>query len=334
MSTEMSRPRPHVRVLTTGGTIASRWRGASVVATDGPDDLLAHLDLPGIGLEGQEVLRIGSYRVGDPELRQIARAAHEAAHEADGVVVTHGTDTMEESAFLTDLVHSGETPIVFCGAQRHADEPDTDGPRNLENAVRLAANEHARGIGTVVCMAGTAWPARFAAKTHTTALDAYSAPSAGPLATVDSTAVRVLARPARGDTFDPVVLGEPLPRVDIVTAYAGADGALLRAAVQAGARGIVVAGLGAGNLPPALAEEIAGAITAGVPVVVASRCGAGPVIPLYGGPGGGRDLARSGLIFAGTVRPAHARLLLALALSTASTASMMERVAEILARHM
>ncbi|WP_129664730.1 asparaginase [Phytoactinopolyspora endophytica] len=318
---------PRIRILTTGGTIASRPRGADVVASDGPDELLAAVDVPGVEPEADEVLRVGSYRIGDAELRQIARAAVTAADTSDGVVITHGTDTMEETAFLTDLVHSSGVPIVFTGAQRHASEPDRDGPRNLNDAVRLAAHPQMRDTGTVVYMAGNAWPARFATKVHTLAMDAFDAPSSGRVATCHDTAVRVLAHPIRPAGFPLDTLDAPLPRVDIVASYAGADGALVRAAVDAGARGVVVAALGAGNVTPAMAEAVQSVIAGGVPVVVASRTGAGAVVPRYGGPGGGAELARSGAILAGTLRPAHARLVLALALATSeSTASVADAI--------
>lgn len=317
-----------IHVLTTGGTIASRARGADVVANDGPDDLLAALDVPRVEVEARELLRVGSYRFGERELRQVAQAAVAATSDADGVVITHGTDTMEESAFLTDLVYEGDVPIVFCGAQRHADEPDRDGPRNLTDAVRLAAHPAMHGSGVAICMAGSVWPARYATKVHTLAVDGFAAPG-GPFATCHNDAVHLLARPVRPDSFPLSTLDGPLPRVDVVTAYVGVDGALIRAAVGAGARGVVVAAFGVGNVTPALAEEIHTTIEAGIPVVLVSRTGAGPVVPRYGGPGGGAELARAGVILGGALRASHARLLLALALTTAAP----EGVAEIVARH-
>ncbi|NEE03733.1 asparaginase [Phytoactinopolyspora halotolerans] len=321
---------PRVKVLTTGGTIASRPRGADVVASDGPDELLTAVDVDGVAVQAEEIVRVGSYGIGDEELRRIARSAVVAAGANDGVVVTHGTDTMEETAFLTDLVHAGGTPIVFTGAQRHAGEADRDGPRNLNDAVRLAAHPGMRTAGVTICMAGNAWPARFATKAHTLAADAFAAPSSGPVAICHGGDVRVVARPDRPAGFALSVLDAPLPRVDVVSAYAGADGTLVRAAIEAGARGIVVAALGAGNVPPSMAKEIRAAVEVGIATVVTSRTGAGPVVPRYGGAGGGADLVRSGAILGGTLRPAHARLVLALALATAGSQA---GVADLVARH-
>ncbi|MER7130182.1 asparaginase [Streptosporangium saharense] len=299
-----------VIVLTTGGTIASRHGKDAVTAGTTPADLLAGLDV-----EHREIFDRGSYGFGEAELRLIARTAVAAADEADGVVVTHGTDTMEETAFLTALTHTGDRPIVFCGAQRPADDPDRDGPRNLRDAVRLAAHPEAAGLGVMIAMGGRAWSARHATKTHTLDLGAFSAPDTGPLATLMADDVQVVARPVRHDGLPLAVLDEPLPRVDLVTAHAGADGALIRAAVAGGARGVVVAALGTGNVPPDMATAIEEAMASGVTVVVVSRCPAGPVVPRYGGHGGGAGLAASGVVFGGSLRPSHARLLLAVTLA-------------------
>jgi L-asparaginase len=317
-----------VRVLTTGGTIASRAAAGGVVASAGPDELLAGLEAQGVHCVAEEVTRLGSYRFGDDELRAVVRAALQAATApgTDGVVVTHGTDTMEESAFLADVVHDGPAPIVFCGSQRDGSQPDGDGPRNLADAVRLAADPAANGLGAVICMAGWAWPGRYAVKAHSTRLDAFRAPEAGPLASVANGAVRLLASPRRAETFAPDLLAHPLPRTDIVPAYVGADGTLIDAARAAGARGVVVAAFGSGNVTPPMAEAIGDAVADGVPVVITSRCAAGPTLPHYGGPGGGAGLAAAGAIFGGGLRASHARLLLSLALAVCSEA---ERIGEI-----
>jgi L-asparaginase len=309
-----------VRVLTTGGTIASRAAAGGVVASEGPAELLEGLVADGVRCIAEEVTRLGSYRFGDEELRAIARAALAAAVApgTDGVVVTHGTDTMEESAFLTDVVYDGAAPIVFCGAQRDGSQPDGDGPRNLADAVRLAADPAARGLGALICMAGTAWPGRRAVKAHSTRLDAFRAPGAGPLASVFDAMVRVAAAPRRAPACPPELLASPLPRTDIVPAYVGADGALIRAVRAAGARGVVVAAFGSGNVTPAMADAIGETVTAGVPVLITSRCAEGPTLPHYGGPGGSASLAAAGAIFGGGLRASHARILLSIALAVCS----------------
>lgn len=324
-----------VRVIGTGGTIASRQsnQGDGAVASIGADALVASVVVPGVRCVASEVLRKGSYRFAEDDLRAVARAAVTAAQAADcdGVVVIHGTDTLEESAFLTDLVHVGAAPIVFCGAQRAADQPDADGPRNLEDAVRLAADPGASGLGVAICLASSAWPARWATKLHTSALSPFGSAEAGPLATVDQGRVRVRALPRREAVLGPGLLELELPRVELLTAYAGADGALLRAATAAGARGVVVAAFGIGNVTDDLAAAIREALAEGVAVMVSSRCAGGAVEPLYGGPGGGVELARAGAVFAGALRPSQARLLLAAGLSSGrSSADLADFVAPFL----
>jgi L-asparaginase len=151
-----------VRLISTGGTIASQPAQGGVVAARSGEQRLSAAGVGDVRCTTHELLRIGSYRFSESDLRAVAAAAVDAAQEenVDGVVVTHGTDTTEESAFLADLVHSGMRPVVFCGAQRNASEPDGDGARNPWDAVRLAADPHARGLGVTICMAGHAWPAR------------------------------------------------------------------------------------------------------------------------------------------------------------------------------
>lgn len=306
-----------VHVLTTGGTIASRpGRDGRVLASDPGADLLATAGpVEGVQVRVDEVLRLGSYRLGLPDVLCLARRVREAACAADGVVVTHGTDTMEESAYLVDLLHAGPQPVVFTGAQRNAGVADGDGPRNLRDAVRLAAAPSAQGLGTVVAMAGRVLAARYASKVHSLALDAFDAPGAGRLGEVDQDAVRIVARPRRAPVFDLDRLPDALPRVDVVPLYLGADGTFLRAAREAGARGIVLDAFGVGNVTPAVLEEAEKALTDDVVVIVTSRCSAGAVSPIYGA-GGGADLAAAGAVLGGDLRAAKARLLLTLALGT------------------
>jgi L-asparaginase len=320
-----------VTVLSAGGTIASRPQHGGVVASDGPDAVVDGLDVPGVFVTAEEVLRVGSYAMDEADLRTVARAAVEAAahDDIDGVVVTHGTDTMEETAFLADLAHRGDAPIVLTGAQRNAAEPDGDGPRNVRDAVRLAAHPAARDLGVVVAMGGRAWPARHAAKTHTVALDAFSAPSSGPVADLSGDDVRVLAHPPRTAGPGVAALRAPLPRVEVVGAYAGGDGGLLRAAVAQGARGIVIAAFGIGNVTPDIAAAVEETVAQGVPVLVVSRCGAGPAQPVYGGRGGGAELERAGALYGGTLRAAQARLALAVALATAPDGGVADLIARL-----
>ena len=306
-----------VHVLSTGGTIASRpGVDGRVLASDDVSALLESAGgVDGVEVTAEEVLRLGSYRLTLDDALQIARRARAAAAAADGVVVTHGTDTMEESAYLVDLLHDGPQPVVFTGAQRNASTSDGDGPRNLRDAVRLAGDPAASGLGAVIAMAGRVLPARYATKVHTVDLAAFAAPGAGQLGAIDTDAVRLAAKPRRGPVFDLDALPAELPRVDLIPLQLGVDGTFLRAARQAGARGIVLEAFGAGNVTPAVLAETEKALSDDVLVLVSSRCAAGPVSAIYGA-GGGADLAAAGAVLAADLQAVKARLLLTVALGT------------------
>lgn len=315
---------PHVAVITTGGTIDSL--GADRL------DLAAYLET-GRRLEPGALLASVA-----PELRAIARvteiaAERVAAHAltdahlarlvglvrtalerdgADGVVVTHGTNTLEETAWLLHLVVATEAPIVVTGAMRPASALSGDGPLNLVEAVRVAASPAACGLGVLVVMDDTVHGARDVTKTNTLRVDAFASPMAGPIGRVDGDGRVVIAsRPARGITLRGAYAGldlEQLPRVDVVASHQGADGVLVDAAVAAGGRGIVSAATGDGYPTPSQVEALERAAAAGVVVVQSTRVGSGRVPPLPA-------LLARGWIAADDLVPWKARILLRLALA-------------------
>ncbi len=233
----------------------------------------------------------------------------------DGVVVTHGTDTLEETAYLVARSVAGAKPVVFTGAMRSADDLGWDGPQNLLDAVRVAAAPEAAEHGVLVVMGGGVFAALEDTKSHTHQLDAFEAPGLGPLGVVDED--RVLFR--RRLVNVPPVIAPPAPAepVDIVTTWAGCDARLLDASREGGALGVVVAAMGRGNVPPEVVPGIARWVEAGRPVVITSRAGRGRVGQTYAYPGGGRKLWELGALFAGARRPAQARVELMLALGGA-----------------
>jgi L-asparaginase len=303
-----------VHLLATGGTIAGRQGPEGLAATTPAAELLASAARPpGVEVTVSDLTTVGSYALSSADLRQlVAEVRRCLTDDVDGVVVTHGTDTMEESAYLADLVHDDPRPVVFTGAQRPFDSPAPDGPANLAAALGVAAAPVSRELGVLLCFDGLAFPARGVRKVETLRSAAFAAPGRGPLLQVTGGSVVPLARPVRHAPL-PLDLDRELPRVDVVACYLGADAALLRAAVAAGATGIVLEAFGAGNVPPAIAEEAGSLVARGIPVLVCSRVGSGPVAPLYAG--GGADLARAGAVFAGDLSPWQGRLLLAAALS-------------------
>ncbi|MBB2746680.1 UNVERIFIED_ORG: L-asparaginase [Microbispora rosea subsp. rosea] len=305
-----------IRVITTGGTIASvpGPGGAVSVAVAGRD--LVGAAGPALTVEVDEAMLVHSFNLTLDGMLRIAErvAAAVADPGVDGVVVTHGTDTMEETAFFVDLLLGAGGTVVFTGAQRHAGEPDGDGPRNLTDALRVAAVTTGRGLGAVIVMAGRVHAARHATKAHTVAPDAFDSPGYGPIGQVYGERVHIAARLGRLPGFTLAELGGLEARVDIVPAYLGADGVHLAASRAAGARGLVLEALGAGNPTPGLLGEIRACVAEGVPVLVTSRCHAGPSLPVYGA-GGGATLEEAGAVFAGSLAAPKARLLLAAALA-------------------
>jgi L-asparaginase len=307
---------PHVVVLATGGTISSRRTGGAVVAADDASAVLAGIEFgDGVTVEERDVLRVGSYRMSLADMRTVAGAvARELEREdVDGVVITHGTDTLEETAILLDLIHTDCRPVVLTGAQRSADIADTDGPRNLRDAISVAADPTARGHGVLVVFDESVLAARGVRKSHTVDLAAFSNP-AGTVGVVYSGATKMHNVPARPPALASPMAGFDAVRVDIVAAYPGGDDHLLRAAVQAGARGIVLAGTGIGNAPPGVASTVAEIVDGGVVVALSTRVAAGPVLPIYGH-GGGSDLVGAGAVPV-ALPASQARIALALLLSS------------------
>ncbi|MET7762829.1 asparaginase [Streptomyces sp. NPDC005336] len=302
------------RLIATGGTIASRRSPRGLLAGATGEELLAKSGLGVLDVEVDDFKTKGSYALELADLAALARRAHEALAEGvDAVVITHGTDTMEESAFLLDLFHDDQRPVVFTGAQRPFDSPAPDGPANVAAALAVAGSPHARGLGPVLVFDGLAWQARGVRKVETLASSAFGAPGRGPCLRVASDSVIPLGAHPRPPAFE-LSLVHDLPRVDVVAAYAGCDDALLDAAVAAGARGVVLQALGAGNTSAAMTETVGRLVERGIPVLVCSRVFTGPVSPLYTA-GGGADLDRVGAIFASDLSPWQARLLLSVALT-------------------
>lgn len=231
--------------------------------------------------------------------------------EVTGVVVTHGTDTLEESAYLAARSLSDDKPIVFTGAMRTISDLGWDGPANLLEAVRVAASPEVRGFGALVVISGQIFAGLDATKANTNLLDAFESPGLGPLGVLDEGEL-ILHReiPNAPDCIAPESLATP---IDIIFVAAGSDERLLEAS-RANAKGVVVAAMGRGNVPPAMVPAIERWIEEGKPVVITSRTQGGRVWHTYGYPGGGRRLEEIGCIFAGSRRPQQARIDLMLGL--------------------
>ncbi|HLT02572.1 MAG TPA: asparaginase [Geminicoccaceae bacterium] len=319
-----------VVLISTGGTIASRFDAklGRTVASQRGEDLLAQVpQLAEIAeIEVDDFATVPSFDMSAEFAFELAGRINRqlARDDVAGAVVTHGTDTMEESCYLADLLLASDKPVVFTGAQRAHDDPNPDGPSNILGAVRTAAAPGARGFGAVICFADQIHAARDVTKVSASALATFQSYDKGALGFVDAGRVVLHRRPERRRSF---AVERLETRVPLVRLYLGFDVALVEAALQRGARGLVIEAFGRGNGPAALVPVVRGATERGVPVVITSRCPTGRVEPIYG-KGGGKDLADAGAIFAGDLKGPKARLLLMVLLGAPDTQN---RIAEIFA---
>ena len=306
-----------VEIITTGGTIASRVDPATGGAAPAvpADELIAMAP----GLSAVAPIRVTpfgmlqSWNIGPDVMAQLAEvvAGVLAADDTAGAVVTHGTDTMEETAFALDLLIDSPRPVVLTGSMRNAGEADFEGPQNLIDAARVAADPASRGRGTLVAMNGAIHTARSVVKLHTTAVDTFGSPGSAAIGSCNGREVSFAF-----DVEPQVKLPrmQAAPNVYLVKMAAGTDDVLLRAAFDAGARGLVLEGSGAGNVPDVWHDAIRMFVAAGIPVVLVSRCLTGRIVPAYGGRGGGRTLHDLGVVDGGSLSGQKARVALSLAL--------------------
>ncbi|MEV0924188.1 asparaginase [Streptomyces spongiicola] len=296
-------------VISTGGTIASRRQGAGFAAAAAGGEVMATAPLPeGVSAEVVDLGSVNSARLTTRHQLTLLRTVHEVFEDpgVDGIVVTHGTDTLEESAFLVDLHHDDPRPVVFTGAQLPLGAVDGDGPGNLHDALLTAATT--RGLGVVIVFDGKVHPARGTVKTQTLAPDAFADPSGTRLGNIGFGRVSVLRRPLRPAALPlPAVPEAAVPRVDMVMHHCDADALMFNAALDAGARGIVLVATGAGNATPEIAEAVAAATSRGVLVALTTRVQAGPVTEIYTY-GGAVDLVAAGAVPTGTLRAGQARI--------------------------
>ncbi|MCL6577489.1 asparaginase [Kyrpidia sp.] len=313
----------HVAVITTGGTIAALPQDDGDVKAVLPgQELLKKIRASDV--EVQESVTLGSYAFTFDTLYVIGKAVQSAlAKDAvDGVVITHGTDTMEETAFYLSLVTPKQKPVVLTGAQFDASHPSSDGPKNLSDAILVARSPAAASLGPVIVFAGFIYSGREVKKIDTNALQAFGAPGWGPVGRVDRGQV-FLVREERDRPLLPLL---PPHRVALIRLGLGTDGEeVLR--IASGYEGVVLQAYGRGNAHPTVAQAVGRLVGDGVPVIVTSRCNAGAVAPIYGD-GGGRDLERKGAWFAGDLAGEKARILLGLMLASGLSREEMYRIVQ------
>jgi L-asparaginase len=308
-----SRPNGTVEVITLGGTIAMTrsvsdkggvkpsLTGADLIGAVPELSSAANItvedfrQLPGASLSPSDIVAL---------VEHITKAA---ADGVQGIVVTQGTDTLEETAFLADLYYQGDVPVVFTGAMRNASLPGADGPANLLAAVQSAAAPETRGLGVLVVLGDEIHAAAHVRKMHTTSVAAFASPDTGPIGQVVEGTPLIRSRAKRHPSV-PIPNGGH-PRVEVVTATLGSDGIVLDA-LKDTVQGLVIAAFGVGHVPASWCDRL-DALAATMPVVLASRIGSGPVLAsTYAFPGSESDLLARGLISANALDPIKARLLL------------------------
>jgi L-asparaginase len=325
----MSHHTKRVLILTTGGTIAMRHdpalggalpkMGASDFASALPRELLDNVEL-----ESAEIVNLPSSHFTLDTLWQIRQVVETAVGrpEIDGVVVTHGTDVLEETALLLDLTIDTPKPVVLTGAMRTATQVGYDGFANLAAALRVAASTDSRDLGTLVVLNDELHAARFVTKGHTLRLDTFHSPAWGPLGRVEGEQVVVGSRVAR--RF--IRCSALETRVELLKLTVGAQPAALEDLLARGVRGVVIEALGGGRIPPWWFATIEGTIRAGVTVVVGSRCPSGRVWDPYGYPGAVRDAVAAGCLLAEGLNGQKARIKLMVVLGATREQAEIERL--------
>ncbi|OWT64190.1 asparaginase [Candidimonas nitroreducens] len=322
---EPGRALPHIIVLATGGTIAGKADARSATGYNAGEVSAAQLleSVPGLSrlarISAEQIASIGSQDMNDQVWIKLAHRIRRIAeqHEADGVVVTHGTDTMEETAFFLDEVLRTSMPVVLTGAMRPSTAIGADGPRNLYEAIEVAASPATRGRGVLIVMNDTVESARGATKANTSSVQTFMSPNTGPVGYVDPAGVRYVAAPPAPRHGKPYALpaGDSLPRVDIVYSHSNMGAAQIEHAVADGAKGIVLAGVGGGNTSKQALDAMESAVRQGLVVVRSTRAHSGFVARNVE-----VDDDRLGFVAALDLNPQKARVLTQLLIANGITA--------------
>ncbi|GGH88630.1 L-asparaginase [Pullulanibacillus pueri] len=307
---------PRIRIISVGGTISSAEKDNALSSPTYAGEEIIKL-VPGIEeygmIEVENFSKVLSSQLSVEQIFNLSMRIHdifEEDPELTGIVVTHGTGTLEESAFMADLMVDDSRPVVFTGAMRSLSDPFTDGPFNILNAVRIAVSENAMDKGVMVALNSVIHPASEVYKSHTTNADTFNSGEFGPLGYVYPDRIHfartLLAKPK-------INTQRPNFNVDLIKYVVGMDDRFIRASIASGAKGMIIEASGLGNVNDSLADGIELALQKGIVVVISSRCTNGRVYPSYGTKAGGGSLLEKGCILTSMSGP-KARMMLMLCL--------------------
>ncbi|HHB3935365.1 TPA: asparaginase [Staphylococcus aureus] len=306
----------HLLVIHTGGTISMSQDQSNKVVTNDINPILMHQDVIN---QYAQIDELNPFNVPSPHMtiqhvKQLKDIILEAVTNKyyDGFVITHGTDTLEETAFLLDLILGIEQPVVITGAMRSSNEIGSDGLYNYISAIRVASDEKARHKGVMVVFNDEIHTARNVTKTHTSNTNTFQSPNHGPLGVLTKDRVQFHHMPYRQQALENV--NDKL-NVPLVKAYMGMPGDIFSFYSREGIDGMVIEALGQGNIPPSALEGIQQLVSLNIPIVLVSRSFNGIVSPTYAYDGGGYQLAQQGFIFSNGLNGPKARLKLLVALS-------------------
>jgi len=302
-------PKKKVIILTTGGTIAMRKELEGVVTSETGNKKIA--DLEGLDqiadVETREFFNIPSPYMTPIRMWKLSREVQRIVNDPDitGIVVTHGTDTLEETAYFLDITVKTEKPIVLTAAMRNINELGTDGPRNVFSSLKVAVSENAKSCGAVVCLNDEIHAAREVTKTYTSNVATFESPGFGPLGIVDEDGV-FFFRKSLIKTY--IETDKIEPRIALIKTFTGDNGDIIDFVRENGYKGIVLEGFGRGNVPPEIVPAIKRCIDQKIPVILVSRCYKGRVLDIYAYKGGGANLRNMGIILGHEQTSAKSRI--------------------------
>lgn len=319
----------NILIVFTGGTISMKID----VKTGGAVPYYSGKELMQMIPDAFKLAKIESYDFGKypgphitPELMlQLSKKIKKfiSANKFDGVIVTHGTDTLEETAYLLDLTIKTEKPIVVIGSMKNSSEPDWDGPRNLLDAIHICLNENSKNLGVLVCLNSEINAASEVTKIYSDSVDTFKSLDFGALGFVQEGRVVYNRLPRK---LEKLQTGSINTNVDLITVYAGMDDKFFKFSADSGVEGLVIEALGVGNVPPAAFEGIKYVAEKNIPIVLVSRCPAGETDYIYSYPGAGKHLHKLGVMFTDFLNGQKARIKLMLALGKTNDRKALKRI--------